>query len=47
MFKVLSYKPLYESIYVSNHDNQWTTLVFSKILMPLCQKKIVKSFYHS
>ena len=33
-----AYKPLYESLYVSNHDSQLTTLIFSKILMSLRQK---------
>ena len=40
-FQYKSYKPLYESIYVSNHDNQKIFLIFSKILMPLRQKKNV------
>ena len=35
--------PAYMFIYVSNHDNRKITLnLFSQILKPLCQKKLLK-----
>ena len=43
-FKYKSYKPLYEFIYVSNHDNQKKFLIFSKILMPHTPKQMLKFF---
>ena len=34
--KQKSSKPLYKSIYDTNHDNQLTTLILIKIVVPKC-----------